>query len=1335
MSKEIQLSPKGPTDWSEIAVDLRDLVGDRRGAFVIEARAVKAVKDASEYSLPVPVRSLIRVTNLGVTVLASQPQTLVRVVDLESGMPVVGARARYFQINGEPAIELGKTDVNGLIKVLPETICPEERPQAKTKEKEKEKEKEKKKKNSRGLRLRCDAAPAGRGALVIDTVGGDRAYLDLAGSAPPEGSEGLRPGERLIGQVITERGAYRPGDEVQIVGWSAVDTPFTRSNLRRPRRTPVTLELQNPRGDVVAEAKLRTSSEGKFTGSLRLPEGAALGGYRVRASLLGASIERGLKVEDFRTPEFEVSVRSLKPDVIADGGQTVRVTANYYFGGPVGLDHVSYTDECDVFRYRPPGLDPRWRIGSNRRVYMGRSYGPRITAAPPTSPTRGGREIDLKTQVRSESLAERCRVSVEVRDASFQGVGAEDSYTVHPASFYLAIETPARSLYTGDSYAVPLRAVHIDGHRVAAERVEVEITRTYQKPRYRDEEGHRVLYGVEDKSVVVRRCTMNLQAQGADATCGLSALKKGRYSIVARAVEATHRLRSEATIWVHERSAGGGRWSWPASSKLEIHASADRVQPGDKVAVDVDSPWQIGAGLLAVERAGIREYHAIQFEDKRARFDLVADDTWTPLVRLRAVAVRPPKSKNSLPRLVSARATIHQGYEHRRLAVSVEAPASAEPSETIPVTVKVRDAEGQPSAGRLALWVVDEAVLSLTNYEVPDLLAAFVPTEHGRGTRLYEDFSSLVLPFVGSDWDPWLTGMGFGMAGSIGQGAGGGSGAAFGGRGGRAHVSARSRFETTPVFLGDLALGASGVRTVKVQLPDNLSTFRVLAVASARLVDGESPGRFGVGDARLRVTQSLVLRPALPRMMRPGDRAEVAAILQNRSERPGTIDVRASFAGGKSGSAAPLALVSAKSIRVKVGAGGQVRVPFTIQANRPGRPEIELEATFTDDRGGRSRDAVKLPLEVAPERTLVERVATYGTVDDAQAIAVPIRLPKDVSPDVGGIQVSMTSTLLGGVEDAVHGLIHYPYGCVEQTASRLLPLVAIADLGALIPLDVDVDSMVDAGVERLLSMQLPGGGFAYWPGGTEAAPYSSAYATWVLLRAEKAGFKVPRGKLNQALDYLEKIVNSHVISTSPKYGQLSEVRRAIAVHTLSAAGRPARAAIEDLYTRRSELPVFARAFVLMAMEEQKSDDPRVRSLSAELLGNLEETPASAHTMESVRVDLPGVFHSDGRSDAIVLSALLQTEPEHALVPKLARGLLERRVGGAWRNTQENAYALLALGEYVKIYEKEEPDFVARAWVGQVQILNALFRGRKSTEAPTAEFRMAPLLARLGGASA
>src|SRR5690606_14522778 len=108
---------------------------------------------------------------------------------------------------------------------------------------------------------------------------------------------------------------------------------------------------------------------------------------------------------------------------------------------------------------------------------------------------------------------------------------------------------------------------------------------------------------------------------------------------------------------------------------------------------------------------------------------------------------------------------------------------------------------------------------------------------------------------------------------------------------------ARSRFKTTPVFLADLAIDAGGRRSVEIEAPENLTTFRIFAVASSRLVDGESPGRFGVGDSQIRVSKPLVLRAALPRGLRPGDRAEIAAILQNRSGRAGTLEITAAVVG------------------------------------------------------------------------------------------------------------------------------------------------------------------------------------------------------------------------------------------------------------------------------------------------------------------------------------------------------------------------------------------------------------------------------------------------------
>ena len=726
------------------------------------------------------------------------------------------------------------------------------------------------------------------------------------------------------------------------------------------------------------------------------------------------------------------------------------------------------------------------------------------------------------------------------------------------------------------------------------------------------------------------------------------------------------------------------------------------------------SPWPGAHGTLVVARGGIRETLPIALAGKEQLFKFTADDTWTPSVSFQAIVVEPSASPTIHPRVHQASASVQQRAEHRRLQVSVTAPPKAGPGEQVVLAVRVRDEQDRPTAGRVALWAVDEAVLDLTQHEIPDLLPAFVPQRDAE-TREIDDYADLIDPYVVQRWDPWYAGFGRHLIGKGGGGGyGSGQGSGMGSHGGSGPPPARSRFETTPVFLADLAVDKSGEASVKAKLPDNLTTFRITAVASARLVDGKSPGRFGKNDTRTVVTAPLVLRAALPRALRPGDRAELAAIVQNNTGAAGRLSVTAKVVEKPGTKGHALKLLSQSTATANVGVGDQTRLTFQIEATAPGAPEFELQAALTPTGGGaKITDGLRLPLPVNPERTLTERVAAYGTVTDDQAVAIPIKLPSDVLPGYGGVTVATTSTLLGGLEDAVHALVQYPYGCVEQTSSRLLPIVALGAL-ADYPLGVtDIKEFMKVGVERILAMQTESGGFSYWPGSREVHVYASAYATWVLGLARKAGYPVPEAALKRALDYLENRIGSLTVAQIPvDWGYSDGVRMAISLHVLADAGRDVHKPSAELYTLRQRLPLFARAFLLMAMHRSGPQSPEVRALTSELLGNLQELQATAHTSEQNGSALEEFFASDGRSDAITLMALLRTQPDHPVIVKLARGLLERRIGGAWRNTQENAYALVALADYVRIYEAELPDFSARAWVGARNVLDEQFKGRE-----------------------
>ncbi len=1328
LTRSYPLTPSGKAEWSSLALDLADLAGNLRRPVLVEVSAAELTDLGRQQPLPDLVRGLFHLTDLGPIATVSLPASSVQVLRLSDGEPVPGAMISRPDPN-TPArlLQLGVTDRDGML-ALPAGLLPATP-------------------RSRATPGEPPAKPPLPLRLtVVDPARDDHAHIELAapylGYSPAPSPDAkpspLRPGERLIARVVSERGVYRPGEKVRVVGWSAVDTPFARSNLGRLKAgTPVVFTLTDPFRKEVATHATRTSAEGKFWAELTVPADAALGRYTVTAAIAGNDITAGVKVEDYRVPEYTVAASTRRSDILHGETVGVDVHASYYFGGPVQISRVSRSLVCSIQRYRPPGLEDIWSVGEppphNIRY---RSNGPRVIEGTPAgAPQRvGHREIQLGNNLEEPRYPARCTASVEVQDASMQGIGAEAGFAVHPAAFYLALAAPRGYHQAGEKgLTVPMRAVAVAGQRVAVAGAELQITRSWNERSFKTEGGKQVFDRWVERSEKVKHCKLDLPADGADPSCPLPPLQEGNYELRVQASEAGSTRVAHTITNFHVYPKNPWRdtsWRSRPIDRLEVLTDKQDVRPGDTLEVAVRGPWPGARGNLVVARGGIRETHPVVLTDKEHIFKFTVDDTWTPNVYFQASVVQPPGQNHRQPEVERASAQVRQDFAHRRLKVAVDAPAKASPGQQVVLAVRVSDEQDRPSSARVALWAVDEAVLDLTAHEIPDLLPDFIPRRDAE-LSARDDYSRILYPYFVVRDDPWFSPYGSLGGGGSGTGYGRGAGGGMAGRSGSAAgpPPARSRFETTPVFLADLAVDASGEARVKAKLPDNLTTFRITAVASARLVDGVSPGRFGKNDTRTVVTAPLVLRAALPRQLRPGDTAELAAIVQNNTGSAGRLSVTAKVVEKPGTEGHVLKLSSPASASAEVGDGDQARLTFAINALGPGAPEFELQAALTPSGGGKPiTDGLRLPLPVAAERTLTERVAAYGTVTDDQAIAIPIKIPQGVLPGHGGVTIATTSTLLGGLEDAVHALVQYPYGCVEQTSSRLLPITVLGALGRDYPLGIpDTKEYMRSGVERILSMQTDSGGFAYWPGGQQVHVYASAYATWVLQLAKQGGHPVPELALTRALDDLARRIDKLELATIPvDWGYSDGVRVAIALHVLADAGRNVSEQAAALYTLRQRLPLFARAFLLMALHRGDPQGPAVRGLASELLGNIRELQATAHTGEGGTYELDEFFASDGRSDAITLMALLRVQPDHPIVVKLARGLLERRLGGAWRNTQENAYALVALADYARVYESELPDFRARAWVAGANVLDAKFTGRELA-AKTGEISMAKIL--------
>ena len=521
---------------------------------------------------------------------------------------------------------------------------------------------------------------------------------------------------------------------------------------------------------------------------------------------------------------------------------------------------------------------------------------------------------------------------------------------------------------------------------------------------------------------------------------------------------------------------------------------------------------------------------------------------------------------------------------------------------------------------------------------------------------------------------------------------------------------ARKRFETTPIFIGDVTLDASGEGLVSGRMPENLTTFRITAIASATLPGSKATGRFGHAEDRTRVTVPLAIRVVTPRVLRPGDEAELAAVVDNLGGPAGTLVVSLELPG-KDGD---LVALGPLEFHRAIAAGGQVRVPFPVLAKHTGAGRVRMRVALTPSAKGHDalsdvlRDAMEVSVPVTRERTLVRRTAVYGSLARDEPIAVAVAAPQDMLDGTGKLEVRVDASLLNGLQDIARQLVDYPYGCVEQTSSGLIPLVALGELAQEYQLGIeDLDVYVASGVARLRSMQLDDGGLGYWPGASHSHLYATAYAVWVLERVRKAGFPVDEATQGRALAYLVQRVDAWARREATSVHDDAPI--AMALHALSLSGRAPERAVARMYDLAPTMPMFARALLAMALHQLDPGDPRTDELVEMLVSALDHREG----MASVRTDgaiFAQYFDSGPRTDAMVLLALVHARPEHPAVEPLARGLMALRMAGRVRNTQENAYALLALAAYARKFETDVPRLTADVWIGDARVVSHEVRG-------------------------
>lgn len=1246
----LELALAGPRDEGHTShtLDLSRWAG-LGDTVLVEVEPLGVVENTS--NVPRPERGVFRISGLGVWSHIGPARGVVRVTALETGRAKAGATVEAL-VDGVRR-RLGKTDHNGIL-ALPGAIELDAPALLLV--------------GSEDDRLPIRLQPYRWGAddsrsCRTDALGHCHHYRRWSYHGEPveDPPKPLRRGERALVELGTGRGLYMPGDTVHVAGWAGISTPHRDHNTRRmPEGSVVTLTLAGE--TEIATGQATVSAHGRFFKSIRIPPGAPLGRYRVRADVLEGTDDVYFEVSESRLPTFEVEAVAVESPIVRGEPLRVDTRAQYLSGEPAPIERLDWVVHCRQGWPNMPALPETFSVSTDADI--------------PTWTKRGRLEgteastlqLRLATDALDHRTARRCSVSVAGQDPSAQPIGADTSVFVHPGPGYVALAAPT-SASVGDRPTARAMVVDHSGRPMDADAIAIDVRRVLKTSMPR-----------------ATLCEASGVTAGTQARCRLPKLREGEYRVHVTARVDGAPLELTRHLWVSPRPKFPAVKPKPKVATprprrtpwLTVDAP-DQARAGEPMTVRITASSPTGDGVLLLDQTGLRRSIPFSLRDGRTTVSVTALEGAGEVLEVTARMSRPDHRPKRAEVVSSTDSVFVHDREH--LEVHVQVPPRVEPGANTEFVVRVRDAQGEGVDARLAIWVVDDAIHQLKRPPHIGLERRFNPR------RPLEYVFTDMHPHLLDPFNPYR----------------------FGGRGhrvprvrqakamvkGALTVDVRERFEPAPLFIGDLGTGEDGVVKVPLALGDDLTRYRIQVIASAELADGTGPAVFGRAGATIEATTSMPLRAALPRTLRPGDRAEAAAILT--APGPGTVVIEAGAAQGHVRLRGP----STRTRRVE--AGQVVRVPFATEARRAGQDALTFVATFEPTHGPPTTSAVRRSIAVEPERTAIERAAVYGSVVTDRPVAIPVALPKAKR---GTVDVQVTSTALGDLSDAADYLVDYPYGCVEQTSSRLIPLVAIAGLKGRVP---SADDTIDEAIAHLQSMQRRDGRFSYWPGGTEPSSFGTAYATWVLVMAREAGATVPRSGVERALEALREDVKAPL----PEAGWARDgalVERVLALRALAEDGPVPAAALESVWVHRDRLPVFSRLLLLQVLHRADADDPRVDTLRTGLSASIERRPGLAHVVDPTERRWWWMFSSAARTEAIALMTLQEVAPDDPRIELLAKGLRARRRGGRWRNTQENAFALLALSKYAAVAEAEVPEQRVQAWVGATRVVDAKVLG-------------------------
>lgn len=1121
-------------------------------------------------------------------------------------------------------------------------------------------------------------------------------------------SSGGSAEQRLF--LDTDRPIYRPG---QTVSFRGVLRDEQDAFYSLPLDETVQVTVRDSEWSLVFEGELALDSFGTFSGELKLDSDAAIGTYRIETETAWAYHTETFDVAAYRAPEFQVVVTPEDDQLVSGAPVRALVQVEYFFGAPVADQSVEWSIYSENYHFSPSNLgrytftdrDDPWSCWSC--WWMPSTSPVPVLEGTGTTDASGHLLIELPSDFAvgfeedTQSGSRTLTIEATTRGADGQVISGREAVVIHAANVYAGLATARSVTRAGDLTEIEVVSVDWAGDRVASQELSYQVVRREWENVFEADEvgGGRWTWTINDIDVETGSLRTDENGVGAFS---FSPPEGGTYKVLTIGVdEAGNETRSSLFLW----ASGSETVSWRRSNDDRITLIPDKTEyvVGETARILIPSPYSDPHwALLTVERDGILFRDVILLESNSTVIEVPITLEHIPNIYVSVVLFQGLEAASLAA--VGGIGTAETKVGYAALTVSRDpkllhielVPSSDQslPTSEIAYELWVTDVYGYPVATSIAFDLVDAAVLSLRPRTPNAILDAFygrrglgVTTSSGLTISINRLVAEQLEELEAIDaekngFDDMFVGTALAPT-ALAEEAGDADGGVL--RSSAAEqlpegITLRENFEDTAFWDGAITTDDQGYARVVIQLPDNLTTW------VARAIGATADTEVGESTSELLVTKPLLIRPVTPRFFVVGDRSRLLANVSNQTDEDLIAEVTIAQTG--------LSLEESPVRTVTVPAQGELSVEWwgIVQ------DVTAVDIAFSVISGDLS-DAARPRLTTGSDGTLLvykytspEIVGTAGQLDEFGSRTEIIGLLPNLDLDRSELLIRLETSLAAAMQQGLDYLEHYEYECTEQVISRFLP--NILTYRSLLELGIENQSLADKlpglvteGIEKLYVRQNYDGGWGWWDS-DDSSPYLSAYAVYALLQAQRAGFEVQLGVLGNGLDYLSR-------SLAPSRNLTSTVianRQAWLIYVLSEGNRNAEAldAAAVLFEARDKLSHYACAWLALTLHISEGSSTAIDTLLSDLYSEAIISATGAHWEETT----PDwwAMNTDTRSTAIILDALVRLDPNQPLLPNVVRWLMVARKGGIWETTQETAWALIALTDWMVATEELNPTY-------------------------------------------